>query len=220
MSDPLRVGVLASGNGSNLQALIDACRKGEVPAVVVVVVSNVPEAYALVRARAAGIPAVLVDHRAHASAQSFESAVRECLVKHAVELVCLAGFLRILSPVFVAEFRGRILNIHPALLPRFGGKGMYGDRVHRAVLASGARQSGCTVHFVTEIPDGGPIVAQATVPVAEGDTPAMLAARVARAEHRLYPEVVRLYAERRLRLDEHGVLILPATRPGLDTEAS
>jgi phosphoribosylglycinamide formyltransferase-1 len=130
----------------------------------------------------------------------------------------LAGFLRILSPGFVAAFPGRIINIHPALLPAFGGKGMYGERVHRAVLASGAGHSGCTVHFVTEIPDGGPIIAQATVPVEEDDTPTTLAARIAREEHRLYPEVVRLFAERRIRLHGDRVSILPALDSGLTTE--
>jgi phosphoribosylglycinamide formyltransferase-1 len=207
--DLLRVGVLASGSGSNLQALIDACRAGAVPAKVVVVVSNAPTAFALERARASGVPAVLVDHRAFPSSEAFEAALLEVLEAHRVELICLAGFLRILSVRFVAAFAGRMMNIHPALLPAFGGKGMYGERVHRAVLASGARTSGCTVHFVTEVPDGGPIIAQATVPVEDEDTPATLAARVAEEEHRLYPLAVRLYAEGRLRTEGDCVHILP-----------
>jgi phosphoribosylglycinamide formyltransferase 1 len=207
--EPLRVGVLVSGTGSNLQALIDACRRGDAAAEIAVVISNVPTAFALERARAAGVPTVVVNHRAYASAETFEEAIREALEAHRVELVCLAGFLRILSPRFVGAFPGQIVNIHPALLPAFGGKGMYGERVHRAVIASGARHSGCTVHFVTEVPDGGPIIAQVTVPVEPGDTPATLAARVAREEHRLYPEVVRLFAEGRLRLEGDRVRILP-----------
>ncbi len=209
MPDLLRLGVLVSGTGTNLAALIDACRAGEVPAEVAVVVSNVPGAFALERARRAGVPAVVVDHRAFPAAAAFEAALRETLEAARVGLVCLAGFLRILSPAFVGAFAGRIMNIHPALLPAFGGKGMYGERVHQAVLASGARVSGATVHFVTEVPDGGPIVLQAAVPVLDDDTPATLAARVRREELRLYPMAVRLFAEGRLRIEGSRVRILP-----------
>ena len=219
MAEVLRVGVLVSGTGSNLQALIDACRVGELPAEIAVVISNVPTAFALERARAAGIPAVVASHRAFPSADEFETALRKTLVTHRVELVCLAGFLRILSAQFVAAFPGRIMNIHPALLPAFGGKGMYGERVHQAVLGSGVRHTGCTVHFVTEVPDGGPIIAQATVPVQPGDTPATLAARVAKAEHHLYPAVVRLFAEQRLRLEGDRVKVLPPVESGSTAEA-
>ena len=209
MPDPFRVGVLVSGTGSNLQSLIDACRGGAIAAEIAVVISNVPHALALQRAHGAGIPAVVVNHKDFPPVTAFEAKLRDTLRAHRVDLVCLAGFLRILSPGFVAAFPGRIVNIHPALLPAFGGKGMYGEKVHRAVLASRVRQSGCTVHFVTEIPDGGPIIAQATVPVKDGDTAATLAARVASEEHRLYPEVVRLFAERRIRLQGDRVSILP-----------
>lgn len=209
MPDPLRVGALVSGNGSNLQALIDACRSGALAAEIAVVISNVAHAYALDRARRAGVPAVVVNHKDFPTAAAFEARLSETLSVHRVDLVCLAGFLRILSPEFLAAFSGRVVNIHPALLPAFGGKGMYGEKVHRAVLASGVRQSGCTIHFVTEVPDGGPVIAQATVPVEDGDTAATLAARVAREEHRLYPEVVRLFAEGRIRLQGDRVSILP-----------
>jgi phosphoribosylglycinamide formyltransferase 1 len=218
VAEPLRVGVLVSGTGSNLQALVDACRGGGLAAEIVLVISNVPAAFALERARAAGIPTVVVSHRAYPSADAFETALREALVSHRVELVCLAGFLRILSGRFVAAFPGRIINIHPALLPAFGGKGMYGERVHQAVLGSGARHTGCTVHFVTEVPDGGPIIAQATVPVQPGDTSATLAARVTKEEHRLYPAVVRLFAERRLRLEGERVKLLPPLESGSTAE--
>jgi phosphoribosylglycinamide formyltransferase 1 len=197
----LRVGVLVSGTGTVLQALIDACRSGETPAEIVVVVSNVPGAFALERARAAGIPALTVDHREFPNRAAFEAELRKALDAAAVELVCLAGFLRILTPGFADAFAGRMMNIHPALLPAFGGKGMYGARVHEAVLASGARISGCTVHFVTRDPDAGPIIVQATVPVEDGDTPATLSARVRREELRAYPVAVRMFAERRLRLE-------------------
>jgi len=219
MPEPLRVAVLVSGTGSNLQALIDACRGAAISAEIAVVVSNVPHALALERARRAGIPAVIVNHKDFPTVAAFEAKLSQTLTAYRIDLVCLAGFLRILSPGFVAAFPKPIVNIHPALLPAFGGKGMYGERVHRAVLASGARQSGCTVHFVTEIPDGGPIIAQATVPVEDGDTPATLAARVAGEEHRLYPEVVRLFALGRIRLDGDRVSILPSLDSGLAAEA-
>jgi phosphoribosylglycinamide formyltransferase-1 len=219
MREPLRVGVLVSGAGSNMQALIDACRAGAIPAEIVLVISNVPTAYALERARASGIPAVVVDHRAHGTRAAFEAALKEALDAHRVQLVCLAGFVRILSAEFVAAFAGRIMNIHPALLPAFGGEGMYGERVHRAVLASGAPESGCTVHFVTAEPDGGPIIARAVVPVEAGDTPATLAARIANEEHRLYPLAVRWFAEGRLRLEGDRVAILPPTGAAFASEA-
>ena len=219
MPEPLRVAVLVSGTGSNLQSLIDACRGGAIGAEIALVISNVPHALALERARGAGIPAVIVNHKDFPTAAAFEARLSQTLAAHRIDLVCLAGFLRILSPGFVSAFPGRIVNIHPALLPAFGGKGMYGERVHRAVLASGARQSGCTIHFVTEIPDGGPIIAQATVPVERGDTPATLAARVAKEEYRLYPEVVRLFALGRIRLDGDRVSVLPPLDSALRTEA-
>ena len=207
---PLRVGVLVSGTGTVLQALIDACRSGEVPAEIAVVVSNVPGAFALERARAAGIPAVTRDHRDFPNRAAFEAVLRTTLEDADVELVCLAGFLRILTPGFVDAFAGRIMNIHPALLPAFGGKGMYGDRVHEAVLASGARLSGCTVHFVTRDADAGPIIVQTPVPVEDDDTPATLSARVRREELRAYALAVRLFAEGRLRVEGTRVRVLPA----------
>ena len=192
----MRVGVFVSGYGSNLQALLDAAAAGA-PYEVAVVIANIADAPALDRARRAGVPAHFVDHRGRPR-QDFEADLVQILREVHVDLVCLAGFMRILSPWFVAQFPGRILNIHPALLPTFGGPGMYGLRVHEAVLAAGATQSGCTIHLVDERVDGGPIVAQATVSVLAGDTPATLAARVAEAEHRLYPVVVRAIAEGRL----------------------
>ena len=210
----LRVGVLVSGTGTVLQALIDACRSGEVTAEIAVVVSNVPGAFALERARAAGIPAVTLDHRDFADRAAFEAVLRTTLEDAKVGLVCLAGFLRILTPGFVDAFAGRIMNIHPALLPAFGGKGMYGDRVHEAVLASGARLSGCTVHFVTRDADAGPIVVQTSVPVEDGDTPATLSARVRREELRAYPLAVRLFAERRLRVEGNRVRVLSTKEGG------
>jgi len=210
LPSPLRVGVLVSGTGTTLQTLIDACRRGEVPAELALVASNVPGAFALERARDAGIATAVVSHRAYATRAAFEEALRAALSAARVELVCLAGFLRILSPEFVGAFAGRLMNIHPSLLPAFGGKGMYGDRVHDAVLKSGGRITGCTVHFVTDVPDGGPIIAQAAVPVEDDDTIATLAARVRREELLLYPEAVRLFAEGRLRIEGNRVRTLDA----------
>ncbi|MDR5684339.1 MAG: phosphoribosylglycinamide formyltransferase [Armatimonadota bacterium] len=192
----VRLGVLVSGNGTNLQAILDASTDPDFPAEVVVVVSDRPGAYALTRARRAGVGAYVVPREAFSDRASFEERITEILERHAVEVVCLAGFLRILSPVFVERFCGRILNIHPALLPTFGGKGMYGERVHRAVLASGVTHSGCTVHFVTADVDAGPVILQATVPVLPDDTAASLARRVAAQEHRIYPEAIRIVARR------------------------
>lgn len=192
----IRVGVLASGYGSNLQALLDAGAAGA-PYEVAVVIANVADAPALDRARRAGVPAQFVDHRGRPR-RDFEADLVRLLREARVDLICLAGFMRILSPWLIAQFPERILNIHPALLPAFGGPGMHGLHVHQAVLAAGATQSGCTIHLVNETVDGGPIVAQVTVPVLAGDTPAALAARVTEAEHRLYPAVVRAVAEGRL----------------------
>jgi len=207
----MRVVVLASGSGTTLQALLDAFPPAGSPegVGVVAVICNTPGAGALARGGRAGIPSVLVDHRGR-SADAFETALAAAVDAQRPDLVCLAGFLRILSPWFARRYPQRILNTHPALLPAFGGKGMYGERVHRAVLASGTAISGCTIHVVNEIPDGGPIVAQAAVPVLAGDTPETLAARVQAEERRLYPEVVRWWAQGRLELTDGRVIWRPA----------
>jgi formyltetrahydrofolate-dependent phosphoribosylglycinamide formyltransferase len=179
----MRVAVCVSGGGSNLQALLDALPKGA-PAQVVLVLSDRPGAGGLERARVAGVPAeVLADHR-----DPTEWLTR--LGRREADLVVLAGFLRLVPPAVVAAFRGRILNVHPALLPRHGGPGMYGRRVHAGVLAAGDAESGATVHLVDEEYDHGAPLAQARVPVLPGDTPESLAARVLEAEHRLLPAVV------------------------------
>ncbi len=189
-----RVVVLASGSGSTLQALLDAFPPRRSPGVdIVAVVCNTPGAFALERGRRAGISAILVDHRGR-SQEDFEADLAAAIDAHDADLICLAGFLRILSPAFVRRYAGRILNTHPALLPAFGGKGMYGERVHRAVLEARSTVSGCTIHVVDEIPDRGPIVAQTTVPVLESDSPESLAERVKAAERQLYPEVIRRWA--------------------------
>jgi phosphoribosylglycinamide formyltransferase 1 len=178
---PVRVAVLASGGGTNLQALLDACGPAA-PARVTRVVSNRADAGALERARAAGIPAVVL--RDPADAAELLAALGDA------DLVVLAGYLKLIPAAAVARFPRRMINIHPALLPAFGGPGMYGHRVHAAVLASGATASGATVHYVDEQYDRGPIIAQRTVPVLPGDTAETLAARVLAVEHELLPQVV------------------------------
>jgi formyltetrahydrofolate-dependent phosphoribosylglycinamide formyltransferase len=185
----MRVAVLASGHGSNLQALLDAARDPSSPAVVALVVSNKATAGALERAAAAGVPTGIV-------AEDGQDAARllELLARHAIELVVLAGWLKKVPDTVVRAYRGRMLNVHPALLPAFGGPGMYGRRVHEAVLKSGAQVSGVTVHLVDEQYDHGEIVAQWPVPVRSDDTPETLAARVLAVEHRLLPAVMLAFA--------------------------
>jgi phosphoribosylglycinamide formyltransferase-1 len=196
-----KVGVLVSGRGSNLQALIDAARRGELGGEIAVVVSNVERAPALERAREAGISAVFRDHR-RKKREDFDAEIVEILRAHQVDLVCLAGFMRLLSPAFVRAFPGRIVNIHPALLPAFPGL-----EAQRQAWEHGAKVSGATVHLVDEGLDSGPIVAQEAVPVVSSDTPEMLAARILEAEHRLYPRAVRLLLEGRCRLEGRRVIV-------------
>ncbi len=211
MADRLRIGVLASGGGTNLQAIMDACREGRVNAEVAVVVSDV-QCGALERARRAGVPAVWVDRRdreRYPDRPSFDRKVREELERRRVDLVCLAGYLRIMTEELIAAYEGRMMNIHPALLPSFGGPGMWGRHVHQAVLDYGCKVSGCTVHFVTLETDGGPIIVQRAVPVEEDDTPETLAARILPQEHQAYVEAVGLFADGRLRIEGRRVRILP-----------
>jgi phosphoribosylglycinamide formyltransferase-1 len=211
MAKKLRIGVLASGGGTNLQAIIDACEAGRITGEVVVVISDV-HCGALERARAAGIPEHLLNRRDRErfpTREAFDTAMRERLEQHHVDLVCLAGYMRIFTHEFVNPFAGRIMNIHPALLPSFGGKGMWGHHVHEAVLNYGCKVSGCTVHFVWLETDGGPIVLQRTVPVMEDDTPETLAARILPQEYAAYTEAIQLFAEGRLRIEGRRVRILP-----------
>jgi len=205
MSAMLRVGVLASGSGTNLAALIAAQKDGRLGATLAAVICNVPGAKALDRARDADVPAILVDHKAHASRETFEAEIQRQLEAHGVDLVVLAGFMRILSPGFVSRWHGRIVNVHPSLLPSFPGM-----HAIRQALAAGVRFTGCTVHLVDEGTDTGPVLAQAVVPVLPGDDEASLHARVQKEEHRLLPWVVRLFAEGRIRLEgDRPVLDLP-----------
>lgn len=181
--------VLISGSGSNLQALLDAAREPTFPAVVRLVVSNRPDAYGLERARRAGVPAVVVDHRAFASRQAFESELEGELLTAGIELVCLAGFMRVLTAATVERWRDRMLNVHPSLLPAYRGL-----RTHERVLADGGAVTGCTVHLVRPELDAGPILVQGLVPVLPGDDAGRLARRVQEVEHRAYPRALALLA--------------------------
>jgi len=176
------VGILVSGSGTNMRALVHAAQAGEVHADVRVVISNRPGALALERAEALGIATAVVDHTAHSDRETFEEALADVLREHGVEVVCLAGFMRILGARFLDAFEGRVLNVHPSLLPAFPGL-----HAARKALDYGTRVAGCTVHLVTEEMDAGPILAQATVPVHEDDTEASLQARIQAEEHRVYP---------------------------------
>ena len=197
-SQGIRIAVLASGRGTNLQAIIDATESGYIPGRVIVVISDKRDAYALERARKHGIEALFLDPSSCNSRDEYDKLLGDEIEKRGADLICLAGFMRILSHSFVSRFRNRIMNIHPALLPSFGGVGMYGERVHKAVLDYGVKITGCTVHFVTEEVDGGPIILQEAVPVLDDDTPETLAGRVLEHEHRIYPEAIKLFAEGRL----------------------
>jgi phosphoribosylglycinamide formyltransferase-1 len=198
----LRLGVLISGRGSNLQALIDAFAPPGAPAEVVLVLSNEPAAPGLSRARVAGIRAEVVDHRDHRDRGAFDRALAAALEAAGVDLVCLAGFMRILSDEVVDRWRDRLVNIHPSLLPAFPGL-----RTHERAIAAGVRFAGCTVHFVRPQVDSGPIIVQAAVPVRPDDTPATLAARVLEAEHRIYPLAVRWIAEGRVSVTDGRVVV-------------
>ena len=188
-----RVAVLISGRGSNMTALIEAAKAKDYPAEIVLVISNRPEATGLARARAAGVTTAIVDHTLFGKDRTaFERALDAELQTHRIDLVCLAGFMRLLTPWLVGRWSGRMLNIHPALLPQFKGLD-----THRRALAAGARRHGATVHFVVPETDSGPILAQESVPVLEGDTEETLAARVLEVEHRIYPQALRALAEGR-----------------------
>ncbi len=191
----LKVAVLISGRGSNLQALIEACAGAKFPAEIVAVISNVADAAGLARARDAKIPTAVIDHRGFASRDEFDAALDAALKKSGAQLVCLAGFMRLLGEAFVDKWRNRVINIHPSLLPSFAGR-----NTHERVLQAGVRFTGCTVHFVSAEMDKGPIIIQAAVPVHADDDAAALAARVLAAEHRIYPQAVRLIAENRVRV--------------------
>lgn len=202
MTDRCDVVVLISGSGSNLQALIDSTTSAGHPARIRAVISNRADAYGLERARQAGIETRVLDHREFDGREAFDQALAALIDSFTPHLVVLAGFMRILSPGFVRHYTGRLLNIHPSLLPRH--KGLH---THQRALEAGDAEHGCSVHFVTEELDGGPLVVQAVIPVESGDSPDTLAQRVHTEEHRIYPLAVRWFAEGRLRLGENGALL-------------
>ena len=201
-SEPLRIGVLASGRGSNLQAIIDAIEAGKLDCRLAVVVSDRADAQALERARKHGTEAVFMDPKAHPTREAFDQTLLGVLAEQRVELVCLAGYMRVLSSTFVRALPGQIMNIHPALLPSFPGL-----HAQRQALQYGVKLSGATVHFVNEGVDTGPIICQVAVPVREDDTEETLAARILEQEHQLYPRAIRLYAEGRLEVRGRRVYV-------------
>jgi phosphoribosylglycinamide formyltransferase 1 len=203
-----RVAILISGRGSNMMALVEAARAGDYPAEIVTIVSSRPEAPGLAWARAQGLAAQAIDHRAYASREAFDEAVDAALTVAGAELVALAGFMRIQSASFVQKWLGRQINIHPSLLPLF--KGLHPQR---QALRAGAKISGCSVHFVTEDTDAGPVIAQAAVPVHDGDSEDRLSERILAVEHRLYPYALRLVAAGQARLDGGRVMLTGVVNP-------
>lgn len=197
----LRAAVLISGSGSNLQALLDMCADESSPAEIVRVISNVEDAYGLERAKAAGVPTTVIDHKKYDGRENFEEAMNQVLDSLDVDLICLAGFMRLLTDGFVQKWRDRLINIHPALLPSF--KGLH---THERAIEEGVKFHGATVHYVRPAMDEGPIIIQACVPVLPTDTPGDLAKRVLEQEHRIYPIALKLIAERKVRVSGEKVV--------------
>jgi len=194
----LNLAVLCSGGGTNLQALIDAIERGELLAEIKIVISNNSKAFALERAKNHNIPALHLSHKQFTTPEEFDQRLLEVLKENQIDMVVLAGYMKILSPVIIRAYKNRILNIHPALLPHFGGPGMYGIHVHEAVIKSGVKITGVTVHIVDEVYDHGAIVIQKPVEVKDDDTPESLAERVLKVEHQTYKEAIQLFAEGRV----------------------
>lgn len=204
----VRIGVLVSGGGTNLQSIIDSIQSGYLPASIEVVLSNKEDAYSLQRAEKHNISNFVVLPRGFASERQYNEELVKILKKHNVDLVVLAGFIRILSTHFVKVFPNKIMNIHPSLIPAFCGKGFYGKKVHEQVINYGVKVTGVTVHFVDEGTDTGPIILQKAVPVEDDDTPETLASKVLREEHKIYPEAIKLFAEDRLMIKGRRVHIM------------
>lgn len=204
----LKIAVLISGRGSNLQSLIDATKVGGYPAEIVCVISNKPDVQGLERAKAAGIPALVINHRDYKGREAFEVALDAKLQEFGVQLVCLAGFMRLLTPWFVERWKDRLINIHPSLLPAFPGLD-----THQKAIDYGVKFAGCTVHFVRAEMDHGPIILQAAVPVVPHDTEESLAARVLVAEHQIYPQAVRFIAENRVNVFDERAFVINTDAP-------
>jgi phosphoribosylglycinamide formyltransferase 1 len=202
MAKKLHIGVLASGSGSNLQSVIDNIENGSLAAEVTCVISNNASAFALERARRHGIPAIHLDHRRYSGRENYDAAIVDTLRNHGVELVVLAGFMRIITPVLLGAFPGAVMNIHPALLPAFPGL-----HAQKQALDYGVKISGCSVHFVDAGTDTGPVILQAAVPVLDDDTEDSLSSRILVEEHRIYSEAIRLFAAGRLKIDGRKVVV-------------
>jgi phosphoribosylglycinamide formyltransferase-1 len=210
----LQIGIMVGGHsrGSNMQAIIDACVSGEIRGQVAMVIGGRRDAPAIRRAEQAGVHTSIISPKQYENdSGGYEAVLLTQLREYKVGLICLAGYMRMLPESVVKAYRGRIMNVHPALLPFFGGKGMYGEHVHRAVIDSGMKISGCTVHFVDEEYDTGPIIVQSAVPIEEGDTPETLAARILPQEHRAYVMAIKRFAEGRLSLDGRRVYVAEKT---------
>ena len=190
ISLPMKLGFLASHGGSNMQAILDACSTGALQATPALLICNNPGATATVRAARAGMPSKILNSKSHPDPSALDAAMLAALRQAEVELVILAGYMKKIGPAVLGAYRNRILNIHPALLPKFGGQGMYGIRVHEAALAAGETETGATVHLIDERYDEGPILQQARVPILPGDKPETVQARVLEQEHRLYPDTI------------------------------
>ncbi|MHB9037467.1 MAG: phosphoribosylglycinamide formyltransferase [Armatimonadota bacterium] len=207
-----RIAVMVSGagRGSNMQAIVDACKAGKIDGEVAVVLGVKDDAPAMERARNQGIKTVAIPPRSFDSAQAYDDAVLTALQENRIDLICLAGYMRVLGQNVIDAYRNAIMNVHPALIPSFCGKGMYGHHVHEAVIARGVKFTGVTVHFVDEDYDTGPIILQAVVPVGESDTPETVAAHVLEREHETYTQAISLFAQGRLRVVDRKVRVLPA----------
>lgn len=203
----VNIGVLISGSGTNLQAIIDNINRGEIKGKIQIVISNKKDAYGLIRAEKAGIETLYINRKEFNSVEEYNRRILDELKRRKIELIVLAGFLNILPQEFIEEYRGRIINIHPSLIPSFCGKGCYGDKVHQMVLDRGVKITGVTVHFVDEGTDTGPIILQSSVKVAEDDTVETLKERVLKVEHELLPKAIRLYCEGRLVIEGKKVRI-------------
>jgi phosphoribosylglycinamide formyltransferase-1 len=208
MSRIVNLGVLVSGSGSNLQSIIDNIEKGDLPARIRIIISNNPGAFALERARKHGIPFAVIDHGGFKNREEYDQKLVDTLKAHEVELVVLAGFMRVLSPLFLRAFPMRIMNIHPALLPSFAG-----THGQKKALDYGVKFSGCTVHFADEGVDTGPIIIQSIVPVYDSDTEETLSQRILKEEHRIYPKAIKLYAEGKLQVEGRKVCVKDHPQP-------
>jgi len=203
-----KIAVFVSGSGSNLQAIIDACESGYISkGKIEIVFSNKEDAYGLQRAKKHNIKTLFLSPDDFKTREEYDKVVATKMNELNIDLICLAGYMRILTPVFLDTFKGKIMNIHPALLPEFGGKGMYGIYVHEAVLKAGKKESGCTVHFVDYGTDTGPVILQRKVPVLDGDTPEILQKRVLKQEHLAYKEAIKLFTEDKLEIIQKKVKI-------------